>query len=143
MPTAYVAAVLLLTDAEDRVLVVKPNYRPYWALPGGVAEAGERPQDCAEREVAEELGVVAGAGELLVVHWSPPQGDRPRPMITFVFDGGTLANPDALRVQREELDDARWVSWEEAAQLHPAMTAARIPAAREARRTGRTVYLAT
>ncbi|WP_031160627.1 NUDIX hydrolase [Streptosporangium roseum] len=43
------------TDAEDRVLLVKPNYRPGWSFPYGVVEAGEAPHDGAVREVAEEL----------------------------------------------------------------------------------------
>ena len=30
LPTVHVSACALLTDSEDRVLLVKPNYRPYW-----------------------------------------------------------------------------------------------------------------
>ncbi|WP_433241000.1 NUDIX domain-containing protein [Streptosporangium sp. CA-135522] len=141
LPSAFVSACLLLTDAEDRVLLVKPNYRPGWSFPGGITEAGEAPHDCAVREVAEELGVTVEAGGLLVVHWSPPAGDRPRSMINFLFDGGVLPDPDLIRLQVEELDDAAFLPWDTAATLLPAHSAARLPAARQARGNGRPVYL--
>lgn len=141
LPTVYMAAAVVLTDREDRVLVVKPTYRPYWALPGGVAEAGEAPHLCAAREAAEELGVTVPIGDLLVAHWAAPQDDRPRPMLTFVFDGGIFPEPGSIRLCREELAAVAWVSWEKAETLMSAVTAPRIPAARRARRTGRPEYV--
>ncbi|GIH73730.1 NUDIX domain-containing protein [Planobispora longispora] len=141
LPTAFVSACLLLTDADDRVLVVKPNYRPYWMIPGGVIEAGELPQECAAREIGEELGLDVRAGELLVVQWSPPVDDRPRAMVNFLFDGGTVADPAGIRLQEEELDDAAFLPWDEAAARLAFHTAPRLLAARQAREAGRIVYL--
>jgi 8-oxo-dGTP pyrophosphatase MutT (NUDIX family) len=143
LPTVYTSALLLLTNAVGQVLVVKPSYRPYWALPGGIVEADEAPHTCAEREAAEELGLTVTAGDLLVCDWSPPMGDRPRAMINFLFDGGVVSDPDVVRLQEDELEDAAWVSWDKATELLPNHTAARVPAARRARATGRTVYLPT
>ncbi|MER5322790.1 NUDIX hydrolase [Streptosporangium roseum] len=141
LPSVFTSACLLLTDTEDRVLLVKPNYRPGWSFPGGIVEAGEAPHDGAVREVAEELGVSVEAGELLVVHWSPPSEERPRSMINFLFDGGVLSDPARIRLQVEELDDAAFFPWDTAVTLLPAHTAARLPAARLARRDRRPVYL--
>lgn len=141
LPSVFASACLLLTDAEDRVLLVKPNYRPYWSIPGGVVEAGETPHDCAAREIAEELGLVVTAGELLVVHWSPPLEERPRPMVNFLFDGGTVDDPSGIRLQTEELDDLVFLPWDEATALLPSHTAARLPSARRARKERQTVYL--
>jgi 8-oxo-dGTP diphosphatase len=143
LPTIYVSACMLLTDHDDRVLLVKPNYRSYWAIPGGIVDDGEPPHECARREVAEELGLDATLGELLVVDWAPPLGDRPRPMMNFIFDGGTIDNPARIQLQTEELDDARFWAWDEAATKLPAATSARIPAARTARKNRRTIYLPT
>ena len=42
---------------HDRVLLVNPNYKPDWDLPGGMAEANEPPIDAARRELREELGL--------------------------------------------------------------------------------------
>jgi ADP-ribose pyrophosphatase YjhB (NUDIX family) len=132
---------MLLTDTDDRILLVKPNYRTYWAIPGGMVEAGEAPHQCVTREVAEELGLRITAGELLVVDWVPPQGDRPRVMTNYIFDGGVIDDPAAIQLQNEELDDARFWTWEQAEARMPANTAARIPAARNARKDQRTIYL--
>jgi 8-oxo-dGTP diphosphatase len=141
LPTVYVSACVLVTDDTDRVLLVKPNYRPYWAIPGGIVNEGEPPHVCAAREVTEELGLQIALGELLVVDWAPAQGDRPQPMMNYIFDGGTVADPSQIRLQDDELDEARFWAWEQAATKLPATTAARIPAARLARRDQRTVYL--
>ncbi|GAA4190436.1 NUDIX hydrolase [Streptosporangium oxazolinicum] len=141
LPTAFVSACMLLTDAEDRVLLVKPNYRPGWNFPGGIVEEGEAPHDGAMREVAEELGVSVKAGELLVVHWIPAEGDRPRALINFMFDGGVLDDPARIRPQVEELDEVAFLPWETAAPLLPAHIAPRLAAGRLARGNQRPVYL--
>jgi 8-oxo-dGTP diphosphatase len=141
LPTVYLSASMLITDSEDRILLVKPNYRPDWGIPGGIVEADEAPHQCVSREIAEELALDIPAGDLLVVDWSAAAGARPQAIMNFVFDGGVLADPRAIRLQEEELDDAEFLGWAEAeARMAPAL-AARVPAARQARQTRRTVYL--
>jgi 8-oxo-dGTP diphosphatase len=141
LPTVYVSASMLLTDTADRMLIVKPNYRPHWGIPGGIVEHGEAPHDGVTREIAEELGLDRPAGDLLVVDWVPAEGDRPRAIMNYVFDGGTLDGLATIRLQEEELDDAEFVTWAEAQARMPANLAARVAAARQARQEGRTVYL--
>jgi ADP-ribose pyrophosphatase YjhB (NUDIX family) len=141
LPTVYLAASVLLTDADDRVLLVKPNYRPEWGIPGGVVEAEETPHECAEREIHEELALDVHAGQLLVVDWAAPFGDRPRSMMAFMFHGGVVHDPGLIRIAPDELDDFAFLPWREAAARLPAHVAPRIPAALRARDEGRTVYL--
>lgn len=141
LPTVFSAACLLITDPEDRVLLVKPNYRPTWDFPGGVVEEDEAPHACARREVTEELGLSVEVGDLLVVHWSPPSGERPRPLIDFVFDGGVLSDPGQITLQAEELDEAAFLPWHTAATLLKESGATRLNAARLALSEGRPVYL--
>ena len=142
LPTAYLSAGLILTDRAGRLLIVKPNYRDDgWSIPGGIVEEGEPPHVAASREVAEELGLHIPAGDLLVVDWVAPAGARPRAITTYLFDGGTVEDPGAIRLQEEELDAAEFFSWAEAEARMPAHTVARVPAARLARDSGRTVYL--
>ncbi|MFF3444105.1 NUDIX domain-containing protein [Streptosporangium sp. NPDC002721] len=141
LPSVFVSACMLLTDAEDRVLLVKPNYRPGWNFPGGIVEEGEAPHDAATREVAEELGLSVKAGELLVVHWAPPTRERPRAIINFMFDGGVLEDPSLVRLQVEELDEVAFLPWDAAAPLLPAHMAPRLAAGRLARENRSPVYL--
>ncbi len=70
LPTVRVSACALLTDSEDRVLLVKPNCRPYRAVPGGIMNEGGSPHECAAREIAEELGLVIRAMALLVLDFA-------------------------------------------------------------------------
>src|SRR2546430_3056704 len=51
LPTMFAAAAALFTSADGRVLLVKPNYRNYWSLPGGILEHGEPPHEGCRREV--------------------------------------------------------------------------------------------
>ncbi|MFB9253317.1 NUDIX domain-containing protein [Sphaerisporangium melleum] len=125
LPTVHVSACMLLTDDADRVLLVKPNYRSYWAVPGGMVEDGEPPHVCAAREVGEELGLEVRSGALLVVDWVPAMGDRQRPIMNFIFDGGTVTDPARIRLQDDELDAARFWPWEEAATKLPAAVLSR------------------
>ena len=134
-------AAALFRDQAGQVLLVDPVYRDTWGLPGGAVEAEESPQAACRREIAEELGLDIPAGDLLVVDWVAAAGDRPQAIMNFVFDGGVLADPRAIRLQEEELDDAQFLSWAEAEARMAGGMAPRVPAARRARQSRRTVYL--
>lgn len=141
LPTMYGAAAALITDPGGRVLLVKPNYRDHWSLPGGILDHGEPPHAGCAREVAEETGLTITAGPLLVVDWLPPDRERPRPFVFFVFDGGE-AGPDArIRLQEEELDGYRFTAPGALGRYVPPFLQARYLAAVRARATGAAVYL--
>jgi ADP-ribose pyrophosphatase YjhB (NUDIX family) len=131
----------LITDPDGRILLVKPNYRPGWNVPGGVLEADERPEAACAREVREEVGLSVRPGRLLVLDWAPADAERPRPFVSFLFDCGTVAADTPIHLQTEELDDYRFAEPDEAARLLPAYAVDRLPAAFAARREGTTIYL--
>lgn len=105
LPRVLAGAAALFRDGEGRVLLVEPNYREGWALPGGTIESddGETPRQGARRETAEEIGLDRELGRLLVVDWVPGAG-RP-PVVAYLYDGGVLGADDlaAIRLQEEEL----------------------------------------
>jgi 8-oxo-dGTP diphosphatase len=103
-----VAAGALIRDPDGRVLCVKPNYRDYWTLPGGICEAGEAPHLCCAREVAEEVGLDVPVGRLLTIDWQlalPEYGPAARPSMYFIFDGGVVPAGTGIVLQADELDD--------------------------------------
>ncbi len=62
-----VAAAVIIRDG--RVLIARRKagepMEGFWELPGGKVEHGETPQQCLERELREELGVVVKAGRII------------------------------------------------------------------------------
>ena len=62
--------------ADQTVALVRqyrhPTVRYVLELPAGKLEAGERPENCAARELEEELGVVAGRMEQLSEFFTTP-----------------------------------------------------------------------
>jgi 8-oxo-dGTP diphosphatase len=141
LPTMFGAAGALFTDGAGRVLLVKPNYREHWSRPGGILEHGEPPHEGCRREIGEELGLDITPGRLLVVGWAGLEGRRPRPVMHFVFDGGTLAPGTPIRLQAEELDDYRFVELGQLGDYLPELISARVVAAMRGRDTGSTAYL--
>jgi len=122
------------------VLVVKPNYRPWWNVPGGVMEAGEPPHLCCVREVAEELGLELDLGRLLVVDWVPPTEVR-KAWFGYVFDGGVLDDPSQIRLQPDELEAFEFISGPALRERLTANTADRVEMALAARASGGVAYL--
>lgn len=139
--SARVASGVLFFDAEGRILLVRPSYKPGWDLPGGYVESGETPTQAAVREVQEELGIKPPIGALLVADWAPAasEGDK----LLFVFDGGVLASEYRDRIELEAAEIAGYAFHDPDlvdTLLIPRL-ARRVKAAIEARAQARTLYL--
>lgn len=137
------ASALLLRDEQQRLLLVKPHYRPTWLLPGGLMEAGESPQQAAAREVHEEIALSVSAGRLLTVDYKSATARRPA-CVQFVFDGGILSADQlgSIAVQAEEI--AAWqlaLRGEAVELLEPGGPANRLRHTLMALDTGIVVYL--
>ncbi|WP_214109407.1 NUDIX domain-containing protein [Acrocarpospora catenulata] len=120
LPVAISAAGVLFFDTPDRVLMVRTNYKDDWDIPGGVIEVnrGENPFDAARREIAEELGLDIAIGPLLSIDVDPARENR-RPLIAFLFDGGTLTSTDLhqIRFVDNEIAEVRFCDMDQVTQL--------------------------
>jgi len=74
LPGVVATAAGIIADNAGNVLIVKPNYRDHWTLPGGICEFGEAPHAGCAREVTEETGLELPVGRLLSVDWQLPDG---------------------------------------------------------------------
>jgi 8-oxo-dGTP diphosphatase len=95
------AALAALLDGEGRMLLVHQSYGArHWALPGGLLEPGESPQEAAVREVREEVGVDFEPATLVAVYTLRSRGLR------FVFSGRFSGTP-VVR-DKNELTEIGW-----------------------------------
>ncbi|MFJ7043230.1 NUDIX domain-containing protein [Streptomyces sp. NPDC101112] len=134
LPKVLAGAAAILRDAEGRVLLVEPNYREGWALPGGTIESddGETPRQGARRETAEEIGLDIEPGRLLAVDWVHGVG-RP-PLVAYLYDGGVVGEGELsrIRLQEEELLSWRLVPRAELTGYLPEVLCRRVLAALDA-----------
>lgn len=116
-PPRTPAAAGPLLWAGERLLVLRPTYRPTWTLPSGCLEDGESPLTACLREVREETGFERSIGVLRCVdHRSPGPGVGG---LRFLFDLGALAahEEQSLRLPAEEIAEYRLVTPEDACAL--------------------------
>ncbi|MBW8740775.1 MAG: NUDIX hydrolase [Streptomyces turgidiscabies] len=118
LPRVLSGAAALFRDADGRILLVEPNYREGWALPGGTIESddGETPRQGARRETLEEIGLDREIGRLLAVDWVHIAGHPP--LVAYLYDGGVLGEDElkSITLQEEELLSWRLVPREELAE---------------------------
>jgi 8-oxo-dGTP diphosphatase len=141
LPSFLASASALITNpAGTAVLAVKPNYRPWWNVPGGIMEAAEPPHLCCTREVAEELGLQLTVGRLLVMDWVAPTPVR-KAWLGYLFDGGVVEDLSRLTIQDDELEDVAFLDRRELRDRFTVNTADRVEAALQARASGGVAYL--
>lgn len=143
LPKKVTAAGMLFRDANDRILLVEPTYKPRWEIPGGVVERHEPPMSAAMREVLEELSLTIEPMGLLVVDWSPPREGRPRDVQIFVFDGGILSAEQigSIKLQQSEILSFRFVSLADAEELLAPILYRRVVSCTKAWASRSTLYL--
>jgi 8-oxo-dGTP pyrophosphatase MutT (NUDIX family) len=114
LPSKRIAASVILRNKNGEILVVKPNYRDYWNLPGGVVEPNESPTEGVIRESKEEVGIVLQNSllKLIAIDYIHERPDGRKDSIYFEFDGGTLSDDQIanIKLQESELDEFRFIS---------------------------------
>lgn len=97
----------------NRTLLLRRGLEPSlgkWTYPGGFADLGETPEQCALRETLEEVGMTVRDPELLGIYADP---DDPTPIIvvTYLAGPGTetpIVTPEATEVRYFGVDEIPW-----------------------------------
>lgn len=112
------AVAVLAMDERDRVLLIKQYRHPVrsrdWELPAGLLDLdGESPLAAAQRELAEEVDLVAESWELLSEFMTSPGGSNE--VIRIYLARGVSAAPEVFaRTEEEAGIELRWVPIDEA-----------------------------
>jgi 8-oxo-dGTP diphosphatase len=141
LPTKRVGVAVLLFDDSGKILVVKPNYKEGWQVPGGEVEENESPREGAIRETHEEIGVFLKDLEFLGVEYKSVNAKN-FDFLEFMFSGGILTKEEIANIvlQKEELDEFKFVEIKQAPSLFRTSLRRRLPLGLEALRTGIPTY---
>jgi 8-oxo-dGTP diphosphatase len=119
VPRIPASAGALIFDQSGRLLILKPNYKKGWTIPGGQIDVdGESPWEACRRETLEECGVTVDQGRLVCVDFLRRRANRPGG-VRFLFDCGTLPDEQftEIRLQEAEIDEHRFAALAEATDL--------------------------
>jgi 8-oxo-dGTP diphosphatase len=120
-PSFTVGAAAVIERGDGSILLVRLVYRDGWGLPGGLIKRWEDVDQCARREVREEVGLrIDLVGAPAVVVDSRPQ------RIDVIYRARLSSGQDPADVPATsvEIREARWFPADELPQLqHEAVTA--------------------
>lgn len=109
-PLILPGAAVIVTDADNRILLLQRADTGGWGLPGGFMDPGESLEETARREVMEEVGLELGELTLMSVFSGPEQYFR-YPNGDQVFNVTTVYTARALEwtltLDPEEVATAR------------------------------------
>jgi len=133
---------VLFFNGKGEILVVKPNYKEGWILPGGTVDENESPLTAAVREVKEEIGLDISKLTLACVDYTPLVGGIKTEALQFVFTGGVLDDKhiSQIKLQAEELDTFKFVFPSEALSILTHGLRARLPDCLKAIEKGTVIY---
>jgi 8-oxo-dGTP diphosphatase len=107
-------AVAVLISAPEGVPLIRDPKKPaprYWKLPGGRSQGAETPEECAVREIDEELGLEIEIDDLHMLE----QQDRGNHTLTFFKI--ELASLHGIKKIGDEDEEIKVFSKEEALKL--------------------------
>ncbi len=128
-PNRPLIGVGVVVFKDDRVLLIrrgKPPREGQWSLPGGRQRLGERVEETARREVAEEAGIEVEVGPLVDVVDSITRDDQGAVQYHYTLvdllaewrSGEAVAGHDAAEVTWADPDDlAPYKLWQETERI--------------------------
>ena len=142
LPKKQVGTAVLFFNTKEELLIVKPDYKDAWLLPGGATDDNESPLHCAIRETREEIGLNILDLKLVGVYYGHKK-EIFTDSLKFIYFGGTLTDNQIARIelQTDELEEYIFVSPEKAIPLLSSSLQKSIPACLESIKNGTVAYI--
>ncbi len=142
LPKKQVGTAVLFFNTKGELLILKPDYKDGWLVPGGATDDNESPLRCAIRETKEEIGLDVTDLQLVGVYYGPKKGAF-TDSLKFIFSGGTLTENQITQVklQTEELEEYIFASLEKAVPLLSPSLQKSVPACLEAIKNKTVAYI--
>jgi 8-oxo-dGTP diphosphatase len=110
LPRKRIASGAIILNNKGRLLIVKPTYRDYWSLPGGVVDKNESPYHACLREALEEIGIKISIKRLVgvIYHYNKELDDE---AILFHYLCSPLSNNQIkkIRLPKNEIEDFKFI----------------------------------
>ncbi len=118
LPKKRMGAGILLFNENGDLLIVKPSYKEYWSIPGGVVNENESPRQACIREIKEEIGLKISSINLLCVDYISG-ADGKGENLQFIFYGGTLNKEgvEQIQIDQKEISEHKFTNIREAVKL--------------------------
>lgn len=144
LPKKQVGTAVIFFNTKGELLIVKPDYKDVWLIPGGSTDDDEAPLHCAIRETREEVGLTIEDLQLVGVYYAHRKGMH-SDSLKFIFYGGVLTEGQIsqIKLQTEELEKYAFASPGEAIPLLSSSLQKSIPMCLEAIKNKKVVYIET
>lgn len=117
LPKKKVAVKVILKSDKGNILLVKPDYKDTWQMPGGGVEEYEDPKVAAVREAEEETGVKINLSDLRLVDSIFKAKED---YLFLLFECAKAYSEDAdYSVDDEEIEEYKFISPVDVADLLP------------------------
>lgn len=118
LPKKQVGTAVIFLNTKGELLILKPNYKDGWLIPGGSTDEDESPLHCAIRETKEEIGIDVPKLDLVGVYYGHKKGVY-TDSLKFVFYGGVFTEEhiSQIKLQTEELETFTFATPENAIPL--------------------------
>lgn len=142
LPKKQVGTAVLLFNTKGEILIVKPDYKDEWLIPGGATDNNESPLHCAIRETKEEIGFDISELQLAGVYYRSQTGVF-ADSLKFIFSGGVLTESQIsqIKLQTEELEEYVFTSPQKALPILSPSLQKSIPACLEAIKNKTVAYI--
>lgn len=105
LPAKRMAAGALILNEANEILLVKPDYKNTWEVPGGIIEDGESPRLAVEREIKEELSISVKISRMLCLDYMSAQGNATESLqMIFLVGNLTQGQQSAMKPNDEVLE---------------------------------------